>query len=92
MRLFRRTAGDCHAAMDVVGSRDLDLVMLDLVMPRRDGLDVLTAVKARQSSPLVIVLTAVHEISARVQALERGAGVQLDLRRSRASRRADQCA
>src|SRR5665647_1336570 len=66
-------ASDGQAALDQLDSRDMDLVLLDLAMPRRGGLDVLNDLKQRESSPPVIVLTAVTEISARVQALDRGA-------------------
>jgi DNA-binding response OmpR family regulator len=66
-------APDGQAALEQLDSRDVDLVLLDLVMPRRSGLDVLTDLKQRILSPPVIVLTAVTEISARIQALDRGA-------------------
>jgi len=66
-------AGDGQAALDQLDSRDVDLVLLDLAMPRRGGLDVLQVLKQREFSPPVIVLTAVTEMSARIQALDRGA-------------------
>ena len=66
-------AADGQAALDQLDSREMDLVLLDLAMPRCGGLDVLSVLKDRDSSPPVIVLTAVTEISARIQALDRGA-------------------
>jgi DNA-binding response OmpR family regulator len=66
-------AADGQAALDQINSRDVDLVLLDLAMPRRGGLEVLRALKLRESSPPVIVLTAVTDISARIQALDGGA-------------------
>ncbi|MEO8557108.1 MAG: response regulator transcription factor [Actinomycetota bacterium] len=66
-------APDGQAALDQLDSRNVDLVLLDLVMPRCGGLDFLGKLKKRQSSPPVIVLTAVTEIAARVQALDLGA-------------------
>ncbi len=66
-------ARDGQAALDQLDSREVDLVLLDLAMPRRGGLDVLGVLKQRESSPPVIVLTAVTEMSARIQALDRGA-------------------
>jgi DNA-binding response OmpR family regulator len=66
-------AGDGQAALEQIDAREMDLVLLDLAMPRRGGLEVLSALKDRESSPPVIVLTAVTEISARIQALDRGA-------------------
>ena len=66
-------ASNGQSALDQLDSHDVDLVLLDLAMPRRGGLDVLNALKARESSPPVIVLTATTEISARIQALDGGA-------------------
>lgn len=66
-------AADGQAALDQLDSRGVDMILLDLAMPRRGGLDVLSALKQRESSPPVIVLTAVTEISARIEALDRGA-------------------
>jgi len=66
-------APDGQAALEQLDSQDVDLMLLDLVMPRRGGLDVLSDLKQRVNSPPVIVLTAVNEISARIQALDRGA-------------------
>jgi DNA-binding response OmpR family regulator len=66
-------AADGQAALDQLDTRDIDLVLLDLAMPRRGGLDVLSVLKQRESSPPVIVLSAVTDISARIQALDQGA-------------------
>ncbi|MBE3073895.1 MAG: response regulator transcription factor [Actinobacteria bacterium] len=66
-------AADGQAALDQLDSRDIDLVLLDLAMPRLGGLDVLSVLNQRESSPPVIVLSAVTDISARIQALDRGA-------------------
>lgn len=66
-------APDGQAALEELDCRTVDLVLLDLVMPRRSGLDFLNDLRERQPSPPVIVLTAVTETSARIQALDRGA-------------------
>ena len=66
-------AADGQAALEHLDSGDVDLVLLDLAMPRRDGLDVLSVLKERESCPPVIVLTAATEISARIRALDGGA-------------------
>ena len=65
--------GDGQAALDRLEELDVDLVLLDLAMPRLGGLGVLSALQQRENSPPVIVLSAVTDISARVQALDRGA-------------------
>ena len=66
-------APDGQAALDLIDSRHVDLVLLDLAMPGRGGLDVLSALSQLDSSPPVIVLTAVTDTSAHIQALDRGA-------------------
>ena len=66
-------AADGQAALDQLDANDVDLVLLDLAMPRRGGLDVLRVMKQREFSTPVIVLTAATDISARIQALDRGA-------------------
>ncbi len=66
-------AGDGQAALDQLELNEVDLVLLDLVMPRVGGLGVLNALGQRESSPPVIVLSAVTDISTRIQALDRGA-------------------
>ena len=66
-------ASDGQAALDQLDCHDVDLVLLDLFMPRRGGFDVLNVLKERAFGPPVIVLTAAPEVDSRVQALERGA-------------------
>jgi DNA-binding response OmpR family regulator len=67
------TAGDGAAALEVLREHDVDLVLLDMVMPRCNGLQVLTELRKDDKAPPVIVLSAVNEVAARVQALDRGA-------------------
>jgi DNA-binding response OmpR family regulator len=64
---------DGQAALDVLDADAVSLVLLDVVMPRRNGLQVLSELRHREDQTPVIVLSAVTEVSARVQALERGA-------------------
>jgi DNA-binding response OmpR family regulator len=66
-------APDGQAALEQLDQRHVDLMLLDLAMPRLGGLGVLAALRQRDDSPPVIVLSAVTDISARVQALDRGA-------------------
>ena len=67
------TAGNGQAALDVLDREEVDLVLLDLVMPRVSGLQLLSAMRSRPGTPPVIVLSAVSDVGARVQALDRGA-------------------
>lgn len=52
---------------------DFALLLLDLTLPGRDGLDVLASVRARQPELPIIVLTARAAVDEKVQALDRGA-------------------
>ncbi len=67
------TAGNGQAALDVLDRDNVDLVLLDLVMPRISGLQLLSTLRSRPATPPVIVLSAVSDVGARVQALDRGA-------------------
>jgi DNA-binding response OmpR family regulator len=67
------TVPDGQAALDVLDAEAISLTLLDIVMPYRNGLQVLSELRARGDSTPVIVLSAVTEVAARVQALENGA-------------------
>jgi DNA-binding response OmpR family regulator len=53
--------------------RDLDLMILDLGLPDRDGLDVLKELRGARINVPVLVLTARDAVDARVAALDAGA-------------------
>ncbi|HEY0392826.1 MAG TPA: response regulator transcription factor [Solirubrobacterales bacterium] len=78
-RGLRREGFDVEAVSDGdTGERraldhPFDLVVLDRMLPGRDGLDVLAAVRRSKPSLPVIVLTAKGEVSERVEGLDRGA-------------------
>jgi two-component system OmpR family response regulator len=54
-------------------SEDYDLVLLDLGLPKRDGLDVLRALRARRVSVPVLVATARDGVAERIAGLDAGA-------------------
>lgn len=68
-------AGDGLEALNMLRSAPVDLVVLDLIMPRMGGLDVLEAVKAdpRLKEIPVVILTNLGEESAIQRALDLGA-------------------
>lgn len=68
-------AEDGHAAIAAFSEYKPDLVLLDLVMPGLDGLDVLTQIRAQPGADHVpvIVLTAHTEREVRLRGLEAGA-------------------
>lgn len=69
------SAGDGLEALAVLRANPVDLVLLDLIMPRMGGLDVLQAMKSdpRTESLPVVILTNLGEESAIKHALELGA-------------------
>jgi len=64
---------DAAAAQSTLASERFDLVLLDLGLPKGDGLDVLRALRARHDSTPVIVLTARDGLGDRVAGLDAGA-------------------
>lgn len=67
------SANDGAAALDLLAGEQVDLVLLDLVMPRCGGLRVLSSMHERHDVTPVIVLSGVTDIAARLEAFERGA-------------------
>jgi DNA-binding response OmpR family regulator len=52
---------------------DVDLVILDRMLPGREGVEVLRGIRAAKPDLPVLMLTAVDEVRAKVQALDAGA-------------------
>ena len=67
------TAGDVDAALQAIASQTPDLILLDLLMPGRNGLELLSELSERGVSTPVIVLTATRTVDIAVQAMKRGA-------------------
>jgi DNA-binding response OmpR family regulator len=67
------TASDGLQAMERLAAGGVDLVLLDVMMPRCNGMQVLNLMSERQDTTPVIVLSAVTDVSARVRALDKGA-------------------
>ena len=64
---------DGRAADGTLATERFDLVLLDLGLPQRDGIEVLQALRARGDGTPVIVLTARDSLASRVQGLDAGA-------------------
>jgi DNA-binding response OmpR family regulator len=60
-------------ARALVGETNFDLVILDLVLPKIDGLEVLKHIRSRKPSPLVLVLSGRSRVEDRVKGLDLGA-------------------
>jgi DNA-binding response OmpR family regulator len=68
-----RSAGDGAEGERLALDEDVDLVILDRMLPGRDGMDVLAAVRRAKPSLPVILLTARDAVADRVEGLDRGA-------------------
>jgi len=60
-------------ALEMVHAADYDLLILDLMLPDMDGLELLEKVRCRRVSPPVLILSALGAVDDRVKGLERGA-------------------
>lgn len=60
-------------AFFLVNDDSFDLVVLDLMLPRRDGLEILAALRKRGVQTPVLILTAKDTVEDRVQGLDSGA-------------------
>ncbi len=65
-------AGDGRKALDLARSRQPDLIVLDLALPRIDGLDVARELRRESNVPIIMVTARVEEAD-RIAGLEVGA-------------------
>jgi DNA-binding response OmpR family regulator len=68
-----RTAADGESGLSFALRETFSLVVLDLVLPQRSGLDVLAELRAARPQLPVIVLTALGETDDRIRGLDSGA-------------------
>jgi two-component system response regulator FlrC len=68
-----REAPDGHAALEIVGSEDVDLMVSDIQMRQMDGHALLKQVKAKRPDLPVLLMTAYGTIQSAVQAMRDGA-------------------
>jgi cyclic di-GMP phosphodiesterase len=67
------TAADGAEALKALETAQFDLVLSDILMPVMDGLALVEAVQAKQPDLPVVMVTAMHDISAAIGALRTGA-------------------
>ena len=77
---------DGQMALTALASHDFDLVILDLGLPKVDGLEVLRTVRARPDHTPVLILSARDSAAHRVQAQVGGGEHNLRSRRVRVRR------
>jgi two-component system alkaline phosphatase synthesis response regulator PhoP len=66
------TAGDCAEAEKLLRERNVDLVVLDRMLPDGDGLELCRKIRERYEIP-VLMLSALGEVEDRVEGLNSGA-------------------
>jgi DNA-binding NtrC family response regulator len=62
-----------NQALDLIAREPFEVVLLDILMPGMDGLEVLEQVKQRAATPQVIMLTATRTVKTAVTAMKLGA-------------------
>jgi two-component system, OmpR family, response regulator MprA len=67
------TAADGRAALDRMAEERPDLIVLDVLMPVMDGLEVCRALRAAGDRTPILVLTARDSVADRVEGLDAGA-------------------
>ena len=68
-----REAGDGKAGLDAALAGDVDLILLDVLMPKMDGFTVLREVRRSKPQLPVIILTAKGEEADKIRGLQDGA-------------------
>ena len=67
------TAGDGMAGLEQLGIQPADAIILDVMMPRLDGLGMARHLRALGDRTPILMLTARHDVSNRVEGLDAGA-------------------
>lgn len=68
-----KTSLSVTGALDLLEKEAFDLIITDIKMPQRSGMDILKAVKERSPEVPVIMITAYGSIQQAVEALKAGA-------------------
>jgi DNA-binding response OmpR family regulator len=66
-------AADGDAGLATAKALPYDAIVLDLMLPKRDGFSVLEDLRRSQNTAAVLILTARHDVSDRVRGLDLGA-------------------
>lgn len=77
--LLRSANYECHIATDAaegmqtLRETEVDLVLLDVMLPDRSGLDLLPDIKAHDPNLPVVIITAYSSVESAIQAMQHGA-------------------
>ena len=72
-RFYVDTAHDAASGLERLGEKTFDLVLLDLMLPDRSGLEVLEEVREHDTATPIVMLTAFGSIETAVKAIRLGA-------------------
>jgi DNA-binding NtrC family response regulator len=67
------TADSVEAALREIENSPPDLILLDLVMPGRPGIELLREIETRDAPPPVVILSATRTVATAVEAMKSGA-------------------
>lgn len=62
-----------QAALDTLACQIYDLILLDLGLPGKDGLDVLKSIRGRDNAAPLLIITARDDLDDRIRGLDAGA-------------------
>ena len=65
-------AGDGDAGLELATGSPYDVAIIDLMLPKLDGLGIIQAMRRRQMTTPVLILSAKHTVDDRVRGLELG--------------------
>ncbi len=68
-----KTAVDGEEALDRIFAAPFDLILLDIMLPKRDGLSVLSEIREADIKTPVLMLTAKNSIEDKITGLDQGA-------------------
>jgi len=66
-------AGDGKKGLDLARINDYDLIVLDIMLPEKDGLEVCRELRKEKTNVLVLILSVKSDSSVKVEALDAGA-------------------
>ncbi len=67
------SASDFHSALDKIISHEYDCILLDIMLPGGNGIDLLSEIKTLQKKEAIIIISAKDSVDDKVLGLELGA-------------------